>query len=88
MTVKSHTGRLVTDSGRVIVTDLTVDEVVDFWREKYDRIFAAEAKARRIWAAQRKPMPSPDEVDAEIQKRQVEWDAYVTEQLKDLGTAK
>lgn len=81
--------RLVTDKGRVIVTELaTTDAIVDFWRAKYGRIFAAEAKARRAWGTQRKPAVHPDQVEAEIAGRQAEWDAYVTEQLADLETAR
>ena len=86
---QSGARRLVTDKGRVIVTDKkTIDEVVDAWRARYERIFAAEAKARRNWAVLRKPMPSPDVIEKEIEDRQAEWDAYVAEQLADLETAR
>jgi hypothetical protein len=89
VTVIAHTRRRYTDKGRLIITDLeTVDEVVAFWRDLYDRIFAGEAKARRAWGSLRKPYPGADVIDAEIQARQVQWDAYVTEQLLDLLTLK
>jgi hypothetical protein len=91
MTVVSTTRRLVTKKGRVFVTDLEVDELLDFWRIKYDAIFANEARNRRVWGANTKigkVAKAPGETEAEIAERQIEWDEYVREQLADLVTAK
>lgn len=91
MTVVSTTKRLVTKKKRVFVTDLEVDELVEFWRAKYELIFANEAKSRRLWGstarANKKPPPASADIEAEIERRQIEWDAYVKERLADIQTA-
>ena len=80
--------RLVTPNGRIIVTELdTVDEVVEMWRTKYDAIFGAESRARRLWATtaragKAQPLGA---VEAKIEERQKEWDEYVREQLEDIA---
>lgn len=79
---------LKTASGRTIFTHLeTIDEVVEFWRTKYDAIFAQEARNRRLWAttARAGNAQAPGQVDAVIQARQIEWDEYVREQLEDIS---
>ena len=81
----------ITDSGRIVDTTLTsVDEIVEFWRTKYDGIFAQESRNRRLWAAtaRTKVVNSSGAVEAEIEARQKEWDEYVRERLMDLSTAK
>ncbi len=82
--------RFVTDKGRVIQTTLeTVDEIVEFWRTKYDAIFAQEARSRRLWATNaRAGVNSSGAIEAKIEARQAEWDQYVRDQLIDLTTAK
>lgn len=87
MTIKSTTPRYVTKARRTFCTELEVpDELLEFWRAKYETIFAAECKARRIWAGSYKK--SPEDVEATIATRQVEWDAYVAEKLADIATAR
>ena len=83
--------KYVTDSGRVILTHLdSVDEIVEFWRTKYDAIFAQEARSRRLWAAtaRSKTVNASGVVEQQILNRQAEWDAYVRDRLIDLATAK
>lgn len=90
MTVVSTARRLTTKKGRVIVTELeTIDEILDFWRVKYDAIFGAEVRARRLWGAnaRTKSAPTSGEIETQIAARQVEWDEYVREQLADIATA-
>lgn len=81
--------RLTTPKGRVIFTHLeTIDEVVEMWRTKYDAIFAQEARNRRLWATTArasKTSIAAGVVEAQIQDRQIEWDAYVREQLEDIA---
>ena len=90
MVVVSSATRYVTAAGREFVTHLPLDELLEFWRTKYDTIFAQECRNRRLWATtvraggQAKAL---GQVEAEIERRQKEWDAYVREQLADLATA-
>lgn len=88
MSVISTARRLVTPSGRVIVTHLeTIDEVVEMWRTKYDAIFAQEARSRRLWAttARAGKAQAAGAVEARIQERQLEWDEYVRGCLEDIA---
>ena len=90
MVVVSNATRYVTKSGRQFVTHLTLDELLEFWRTKYDAIFAQECRNRRLWATtvraggQAKAL---GQVEADIERRQKEWDDYVRAQLADLATA-
>jgi hypothetical protein len=87
MTIKSMTPTYRTRKKREFLTYQEVpDDLLDSWRVKYDGIFAAEAKARRLWGPVFKK--SPDVIEAEIEARRIVWDAYVVGQLKDIATAK
>lgn len=87
MTGFATANRLVTKKGRVVVTELEVDELIDFWQTKYDAIFAQEARARRTWGVTRAAKLGPGAIEAEIDARKVEWDAWVADQIADLATA-
>jgi hypothetical protein len=91
MTMLSTAKRWKTKKGRVVVTHLeTIDEIIEFWRTKYDAIFAGESRARRLWATNVRAggqAKALGQVEADIAKRQIEWDAYVRAQLTDLTTA-
>lgn len=85
--MQAMTPRYRTKKGRTIVTHSTVDEVLEFWRTKYDTIFAQEARARRTWGVTRAAKLGPGVIEAEIDARKVEWDKWVAKQLADIATA-